>query len=309
MNIALSKKRLLFCFFLLWGYTLIPGLLWAGEQIVHLDDSSDLVSRGTHREQAMLVAVVRESAKVLPGDLDPAREQVLAEFLQPRYQEYILSYSRLGGGSSQEQIWQVQVNTDAVIKLLKELGVYYTVNNSLTYRLEFVNYGGGQGNISDLELLSGCIQGNVQYPVLKIQTTSDGQLRGLLEGQRNKWTATGNDVDELWWSLWARYFSSSEEIRSFVQVVDVHIKGWSTLSAISGFSRQLTNWPRVVDQSSLVSLRGDSDGLHGWWKVVTPQSSDLQKRLEEFTRSRGLDLKVQEGSEDNDSRSDTLSPF
>jgi len=49
--------------------------------------------------------------------------------------------------------------------------------------------------------------------------------------------------------------------------------------------------------------------LHGWWKVVTPQSSDLQKRLEEFTRSRGLDLKVQEGSEDNDSRSDTLSPF
>ncbi|MFP4049199.1 MAG: hypothetical protein ACLFT8_04555, partial [Desulfovermiculus sp.] len=198
-----------------------------------------------------------------------------------------------------EQIWKVQVNTDEVIKLLKELGVYYTVNNSLTYRLELINHGGSrQDRISDLELLSGCTQGNVQHPLFKIQTTSDGKLQGILEGQRNKWTASGDNVEELWWSLWARYFSSSEEIRSFVQEVLVRIKGWSTLSAISGFSRQLTNWPQVVDQSSLVSLRGDSYGLHGWWKVITPQSRALHKRLEEFSRSRDLDLKVQKQSED-----------
>ncbi|MFW5818947.1 MAG: hypothetical protein ACOCVE_03810 [Desulfovermiculus sp.] len=299
MSIALNKKRLLVCIFLFLGHIIIPGLLWAGEQIVHLDDTSDLVSQGSGRERAMLVAVVRESAKVLPGDLDSAREKALAEFIQPRYQELILSYSRLGGGSSQEQIWQIQINTDALIKLLKELGVYYTVNNSLTYRLELINHGGsGQERISDLELLSGCTQGNVQHPLFKIQTTSDGKLQGILEGQRNKWTASGDNVEELWWSLWARYFSSSEEIRSFVQEVLVHIKGWSTLSAISGFSRQLTNWPQVVDQSSLVSLRGDSYGLHGWWKVITPQSRALHKRLEEFSRSRDLDLKVQKQSED-----------
>lgn len=299
MSIALSKNWTLVCFFLFLGQILFPGLLWAGEQIVRLDDQPDIVARGSQREQAMLLAVVRESSKVLPGDLDPARKQILAEFIHPRYQEFILSYSRLGGGASQEQIWQVQVNTDALIKLLKELGVYYTVNKSLTYRLELINYGGsGQGSISDLELLSGCTQGNVQHPLLKIQSTSDGQLRGLLEGQRNKWTASGNNVDELWWSLWAKYFSSSEGIHSFVQEVDVHIKGWSTLSAISGFSRQLAKWPQVVDQSSLVSLRGASAELHGWWKVVTPQSSALQKRLEEFTRSRDLDMKVQEKSED-----------
>lgn len=294
MSIALSKERLLLCFCLFLGYTLIPGLLWAGEQIVRLDDASDLVARESGRERAMLVAVVRESAKVLPGDLDPAREQILAEFIQPRYEQFILSYSRLGGGSSQEHIWQVQVNTDALLKLLKDLGVYYTVNNFQTYRLELINYGGGQANISDLELLSGCSQGNVQHPLLKIQTTSDGQLRGLLEGQSNKWTAAGDNVDELWRSLWARYFSSSEGIRSFVQEVEVHIKGWSTLSAISGFSRQLRNWPQVVDRACLISMRGESDGLNGWWRVVTPQSRDLQKRLEEFTQARGLDLKVQE---------------
>ncbi|MFO7876215.1 MAG: hypothetical protein R6U55_06495 [Desulfovermiculus sp.] len=299
MSNALSKKSILVCFFLLLGHMLIPGRLWAGEQIVRLDDQPDIVAQGTQREQAMLLAVVRESAKVLPGNLDPAREQILAEFIQPRYQQFILSYSRLGGGSSQEHIWQVQVNTEALINLLKELGVYYTVNKSLTYRLELINSGGsGQGNISDLELLTGCTQGNVQHPLLKIQTTSSGQLRGLLEGQKNKWTASGDNLDELWWALWAKYFSSSEGIRSFVQEVDVHIKGWSTLSAISGLSRQLANWPRVVDQSSLVSLRGDSAGLHGWWKVVTPQSRDLQKKLEEFTRSRDLSMKVQEKSED-----------
>ena len=274
-----------------------PIPAWAGEQIVRVAPEEGFESGGTGREQAMLMAVVHESEALLPGSLSPSRKKLLADFIQARYDRYILSYSQLAGNNPQERIWQVQVNSRALTSLLKDLGIYYTLSDSLSYSLRLLTDDGHpvRDRITELEALSGCIRDNVQYPVLRVQPASDKSWNGKLTSSKETWTAHAQDVDDLWLTLWSSFFSGPENIQPFVQSFDLRIGGWSTMSAISGFCKQLEGWSQLVDRASLLQITGDSQGLHARWQVLTPQRDKLEERLGAYTSSRGLDWQVGEG--------------
>ena len=298
MDVVISPGRrgpVLLCALCLTAFLLVAVPTWAGEQIVSIEVPTELGSEGSQREQAMLSAVIRESEAVLPGSLDPTRKKLLAEFMQPRYEEYILSYSQLAGSNPQEQVWQIQVNSKALTTLLKELGIYYTVTDSLSYRLQIVTEGDpGRGPITELETLSGLVRDNVQFPVLRVQPTSEDGWSGRLKSRNEAWTTHQKKVDDLWLTLWSNYFSHPENIQPFVQSLEIRINGWSTISAISGFSKQLESWTRLVDRASLLQITGDSQGLHGRWRILTPQKDRLEERLDTYTGARGLDWKARE---------------
>jgi|UPI0004862904 hypothetical protein len=264
------------------------GEVRAGEQIVRVKAGES----GSPRGQAMLEAVLREADTILPYSLGSDRKSGLARFLSSRHEEYVLSYSRQTDEQNQEQVWQVQINTQALASLLKDLGVYYTGQKRLGYRLEMS--GRGQGRIAQLEDLSGCVQQGVVYPVLKVQSGGD-RFRGVLETQTSTWTASRKSLDELWQALWSKYFSSSEGIRPFVHRVQVQIKGLSTVSAVSGCSRQLHDWHQAVAQADLVQIEIASGGLLGWWDVLTPEKDRLRSRLNAYTRVRGLQWEERAG--------------
>ncbi len=299
LNIAqgpMTIIRDLICAAALTAMILVPLPAWAGEQIVGVKGQAGLELDGSQREQAMLVALVRESETVLPGSLAPARRDLLAGFLRGRHEKYILSYSQLAGSNPEERVWQIQVNTQALVALLKDLGIYYTFNNSLPYSLELVHQDDrGAKRIAELEMLSGLNRGNVQYPALRVQATSDGSWNGRLQNENQDWTANGKDVDDLWLALWSNFFSHPESIPTLVQSLDIRISGWSTISAISGFCQQLQSWPQLVDRSRLVQITGDSGGLHAHWQILTLQREQLKERLDRYTGSRGLDWNIKEG--------------
>jgi hypothetical protein len=277
----------------------LQGEVRAGEQIVRAGAGSQAEEPGSRRDQAMLAAVLREADTILPYSLGSDRKSRLARFLRSRYETYVLSYSQQAENEDQEQVWQVQVNTQALASLLKDLGVYYTGQKKLDYRLEMS--GTGQGGIAQLEDLSGCVQKGVVYPVLKVQS-ADGRFRGVLESQTSTWTATRKSLEELWLALWSKYFASPEGIRPFVHRVQVQIKGLSTVSAVSGCSRQLQGWHQAVAQAGLVQIKTESGGLVGWWDVLTPEKDRLRRRLNAYTRARGLQWEERAGAGEQEQR-------
>ena len=293
LNIAVApimRVRALICAAALTAMILVPLSAWAGEQIVGVDVQAGFELGGSEREQAMLLALVRESETVLPGSLDPARKELLAKFMQTRHEKYILSYSQLARSDPGKRVWQIQVNTQAQATLLKDLGIYYTLDTSLSYSLELVHQDDrGAKRIAELEVLSGLNRGNVQYPSLRVQATSDGGWNGRLQSANQAWTANAKDVDDLWLALWSNFFSYPESMQSLVQSLDIRINGWSTISAISGFCQQLQSWPQLVDRATLGQISGDSLGLHAHWQILTLQPEKLKERLDRYTRSRGLD--------------------
>lgn len=299
LNIAqgpMTTVRDLICAAALTAMILVPLPSWAGEQIVSVKAQAEPDLGGSQREQAMLAALVRESETLLPGSLAPARRNLLAGFLRTRHEKYILSYSQLAGSSPEERVWQIQVNTQALVTLLKDLGIYYTFNASLPYSLELVHQDDrGTKRIAELEMLSGLNRSNGLHPALRVQATSDGSWNGRLQSENQDWTANEKDVDDLWLELWSNFFSHPESIPALVQSLDIRINGWSTISAISGFCQQLQSWPQLVDRSTLVQITGDSGGLHAHWQILTLQREQLKERLDRYTGSRGLDWKIKEG--------------
>ncbi len=268
----------------------------AGEQIVRVDELQESDKTQTAREQALFLAVVREAQSVLPGSLDPDRQRLLARFIEPRHSKYVLTYSRLGANPARPA-WQVHVNSPALTHFLQGLGVYYTSDQSLPYALHLSTPNQrDQERIAELERLSGCVQGDVRHPVLTVQRASDGGWKGVLESRTETWTDSDQDLDSLWLSLWSTYFHSPEGVQPFVQSVDVHIKGWSTVSALSGFSNQLNSWAQWVVHGVLLQVTGDSKGLHGWWRIRTSRKPGLLHKLEEYVQSRGLELKIRDAN-------------
>lgn len=291
-----SWKAVVLCALCLMAVAPASTQVLAGEQIVRVDDQQESEKTQMGREQALLLAVVREAQSVVPGALDPDRQRLLARFLESRHRTYILTYSRLGANPARPA-WQVHVNSQALTHFLQGLGLYYTPDQSLPYTLHLSTPDQrGQERIFELERLSGCVQGDVRYPVLTVQIASDGGWKGVLESRTESWTASDQDLDSLWLSLWSKYFHSPEGVQPFVHSVDVHIKGWSTMSALSGFSSQLNSWVQLVVHGVLLQVTGDSGGLHGWWRIQTSRRQGLLQKLEEYVQSRGLQLKIRDAS-------------
>ena len=270
--------------------------VWAGEQIVRLTEVQEADSSTAAKERALLLAVVREAETLLPQPLSPARKKLLSQFLKSRHSKYVLTYSRLEAGNAQ-LAWQVHVNSQALTDLLQGLGAYYTPDQTLTYILHLTTQNKrGQERIAQLERLSGCIQGDVQYPVLTVQIAADGGWKGTLRARTDTWTASAQDLDSVWLSLWSAYFNTPEGVQPFVHLLNVQISGWSTVSALSGFSHQLNNWPQLVVQGVLLQVIGNSEGLHGWWNIRTSRRQGLEQRLEEYVQARGLKLDIRDTS-------------
>jgi hypothetical protein len=215
--------------------------------------------------------------------------------LASRYEDYVLSYSTLAGSEDQEPAWRVQVNTQALLGLLKGLGVYYTGSRPLAYRLQTLDHAHqAEQTIAHLELLSGCVQDSVLYPLLRLESGADGIWSAVLESEQNTWRAHGEQLADVWQKLWAEYFSSPEGMKPFVHSVQLHMKGWSSMSAVSGFSKQLKEWHQVVDRAVLDQVLVQGGGLQGWWTILTPEPEKLNGRLDSYTSGLGLTWKLEE---------------
>jgi len=272
------------------------GQIQAGEQIVSIrEDVASIEHDFSGKEQAQLLAVFQESLKVLPASLDEDRKKALHRFLASRYEDYVLSYSTLAGREDQESAWRVQVNTQALLGLLKGIGVYYTGSRPLAYRLQIMDHGHqAQQIIAHLELLSGCVQDSVLYPLLRFESVADGMWSAVLESEQNTWRAKGEKLADVWQKLWAEYFSSPEGMKPFVHSMQLHMKGWSSMSAVSGFSKQLKEWHQVVDRAVLDQVLVQGGGLQGWWTILSPEPKKLNGRLDSYTSGLGLTWKLKE---------------
>lgn len=295
VKLSYYQLRLIYWAVVFWVFVFsIPSQARAGEQIVSVrEDSQGIAHVSSGKEHAQLLAVFRECLDVLPARLKEDRKIALLQFLKPRYDEYVLSYSPLAGRGGSKSAWQVQVNTNALIDMLKGLGVYYTVSRPHAYRLQIVDHDQrAQKIIDQLELLSGCVQGSVAYPLLTLQASSDGKWNAELENEDEKWTAAGEELASVWLDLWSEYFSTPEGVKPFVHSLQLRIAGWSTISAVSGFCKQLKAWPQLVDRAVLVQVLAQTGGLQGWWKILSPEPEKIRQRLDAYTSNHGLDWEL-----------------
>ena len=85
-------------------------------------------------------AVYREALTLLPGSLDPARAELLKEFLKDSAKTYVRSYSEVGQTltpDGMDMTLDVTIDRNALRKELQRIGVFYTVSAPLQCSLSF----------------------------------------------------------------------------------------------------------------------------------------------------------------------------
>ena len=278
--------------------SLTASSLWAGEQIVRLNQEANATRTGEAHERAMLKAVLQDALEIIPTSLDLERRRVFKEFLQSRHDNFVLSYARLGQGQTGNVVWQVRVNTKALTDLLKETGIYYTAEKPLTYRLQPISALSAQeANISRMENLFGLRKGQSDGPRLDIGPTREGKgWSGTLYAQDRSWSAEHQQFQEVWLQVWAGFFTCRECVRPFVQELRLRISGWSSLSGAQAFDQRLSQWPQVVDEATLKSMLMKAEGIEGQWSIRSPRSQALQEDIEAFALPRGLTWSVEPAS-------------
>jgi hypothetical protein len=271
--------------------------LWAGEHVVRIErqltseDAGEDGFNATARNKGFARAVLEEVSAVLGSELDQAREKAVLEILSPRVQDFVLSFSEQTFVEEQGKAvlqLNVRVNAQAVKGFLQRWGTYYTGSRQWEYALRAQGLDAkGLEAVRTLELMSGLSRAQEGGPVLELKQT-DGSWRGQLRFEDHAWKAREKSLQELWPSLWSRFFHLPS-VRSRVQVgLELRVSGWSSFVGLKDFDRRMQGWSQLLDRATLQEVGLQGKGVSGRWLVRTLHADAFKRELRSFLEPRGL---------------------
>jgi hypothetical protein len=278
---------------------LFPGLALAGQDVrvfVEKDETGTLEPRSSALQRGLEQGVLQEALGLLRHDLDEGRAQVLRDVLRPRAVGYVLNWveneylpTEWGGVLD----LKVRVNRSALRRFLQSMGTYYTVHDRIGYALDGVDLAQADLDaVAGLEELSGLRRDGSSAPLLRLVRYEDGRWNGSLEFEADIWTASSEELSELWESLWSNYFGLQRIRGRFEQQVVVHTQGWAGVADVQGFDQILRGWEAAVEQADLLRISMDGAGHDAQWHVVTMDQNGLQSRLQSYLRERGIEYSM-----------------
>jgi hypothetical protein len=250
---------------------------------------------------AFAQAVENEAVKMLPGSLGEERRALLGEYYLERAGKYVQGYRKIGtknitreGEDGISLTMDVTVNRRALRSSLQRLGVYFTTLKPIAATFRSQDQLGQEDldTLKSLMLLSGVERGLDVLPEFSLQREGDKLWRGVLVTQGHHWTAVKNEIAEVWFDLWGRYFETRAVAESSSGSTRLRVNGWFTPDGVHDFDKILQSWDSAVQDVELVEMEMLPAGVSAVWDIRVVNLALLRSRLDAFLPERGLNYGV-----------------
>ena len=242
-------------------------------------------AKGEAIRSALGLAGLNEALAMLPVDPPEERKRVLEAYLSSRQDRFVLSYAELESYVATVQVvltLDVEINGAALKEVLKEIGVFATLESTLPYALELPN-GTPEDvrRIGELQLLSGLSMSG-EGPRLNLTRQSKGEgWSGTLSFSGQTFTTSAPSLEEAWYALWPRYFLSSQGVSGIFARVRLDVRGKGTLQDLYDLDQRLGARIDLLEEAGLKSVILTGRDVQAEWLVVTRDPG----KVEAFVRS------------------------
>jgi len=262
----------------------IEAPLPEGEKLVTVKDRA--------LEQGFSKAVYYEALAALPGQLRDDRKQALEQYLAPRAKDYVLGYREQWSQTLEDRVLlglEVNINRQKLEKTLRELGLFATLGNPLTYTLRLSGADEEDRNkISSLETLSGLVDVMGGTLVLTLEKDDRGVWQGRLSTGHKTYSEWDADLEVLWAALWGPYFLEYMEGAGISDTVVLEVVGWPDIGQAMFFDREMAAWRDAVEESSISAVEVLAEGYKVRWKLKIKNREILEQKLAESLAGRDL---------------------
>ncbi len=283
-------------FFFLLILSFVASPVWAWQQVkveVPLEeDSSFRQMQQKALSKGFNLAVIQEASRIVPGELDQIRSEVLSEHLFRQIDDFILGYRIFSRQELEDfMVMEMEVNVDsgALRAVLQNLGVYYTSAGFWSYDL-----GTRGANPEDFQLLQRLqlVTGvNVDADAdtsVELQRIAGGQWSGSIKHKNVYHQVSGGDLSEVWFDLWAYFFSQQEVVTTLTRELTLVTRGWATTEAVKIFNDRLISWEKDVESGRILYIHSNVPDLQAAWSLTSFNPDYLEKRLERYLPGRGV---------------------
>lgn len=249
--------------------------------------------------EGFAVAVVQEAQNILSAPLDEVRAELFKEYLLAHSKPYVQGYKTISSEALAEGlilVLDVNVNKTTLREGLRRMGLLATAVNpqaaSVTWPEAF-----GEETVLELQrlmTLTGIALSSEAQPAFRLESGPEGTFKGHLSFDGREWVVVNKDMANVWFDLWAKYFTRSEvaQVRSGIR--NLAVSGWFSPDAAMEFDRVLSGWDSAVQDVSLLELEMLPSGVGGTWEIRLLDSERLDILLKSYLPQRGLSYQLSE---------------
>lgn len=264
-------------------------------------------ARQQAQERAFVEAVHQTAQRLLPAALPEPRAALLRQYLAPRAASLVQSFHDVAPAKATEPAanpqaaatsaaaagpltldMDVEVNRAAVGDLLLRLGLLAGARHPHVFALR-LGVGVGEQDLKPLtDLLA--MQGLTRiYPAagqapgqtvqVSLERVPQGFFKAVLRQEQKVFVADGNDLAQLWLSLWGQYFSAPEQ-QPGVQGSPLEVTGFASADGVLDFTRTLASWDDCLREVQLhvVDIRPGNSAARWTVRVTNPERLDARLR-------------------------------
>ena len=289
------KKLILLLFVLL-----LSGPAYSWQQVVIEEQFEENQNRGQVRNSALesgfREAVSLEVQRIVPG-ISEDRQSALLDHIDGHVGPLVQGYRQASWKENDSVLileMEVNIDTDSLRSLLQKTGVYYTSESLWPY--DFNTRGASPADFSllqKLQLITGTVVDGSAATILSLAKTADGLWNGSIIHDNISRSASGNDLDQVWFDLWEYFFSRPEIKSSFTQSLVLTTSGWSATDAIMNFDRMLETWDREIEHKNIISVYSGVHSLKASWQIRSLSPELLLERLENYLSAREIDYNTE----------------
>jgi hypothetical protein len=258
------------------------------------------------RNQAMAEgfaeAVLGEAVAMLPAGIDEARQGLLKEYFITHSKPYIQGYKILGSQAMEAGLilrLDVRVNRKALRGGLNKMGFFQTAQSPLSAAVSWPEDLDEEGLLvlQNLVVLTGITPQTGEFPSLVVSPGPEKTFKGQIFFEGKEFRSINKDVTELWFDLWAHYFTRAEAVANRDMPHELSITGWFAPDAALEFDRVLLGWESVVQEARLVELDMQPVGVGATWEIRTLNEERLKTMLHAYLPERGLSFLLSRGGQ------------
>jgi len=246
-------------------------------------------------------AVIRESQRIVPGELSEKRKEMLGEHLDWRIDDLILGYRIFSREEVDDRLLmdlEVNVDTAALRSILQRTGVYYTSTAPWKYDLSTRGSGPGDfGMLQRLQTITGVEVDSDAPTSVSLTRRQDGSWSGVIDYKDITHEVTGGNLYSVWSDLWAFFFTRPEVMSEMTMDFTLKTTGWATTDAIMHFDEMILSWDEKVEKGSILYIHTDVPSYRAGWTLTTLNPDLLKKRLGEYLPSRGVYHTIDENTQ------------
>lgn len=288
-------KKTIYLFTLL-AVLLCPGVSFADVVSIVQEKKqgiSAMALRQKATDLAFAQAVTDAAIKMLPTELSVERAALLHEFYLGRAGNFVQGYRTIRSEVTEHGLsltMDVTINRQAVRESLQKIGLYYTLEKPIpaTFRQQGALDEVSLAELQSLMHLTGIVRGLDVLPEFILQRENKKLWRGTLIVSGRQWVAVKKEIADVWYELWASYFTSHGQQNSATAATCLRINGWFTPDGVYDFDQILQGWDSAVQDVHLVEMEMLDSGVTAAWRMRVLNQPMLQSKLDNFLLDRGL---------------------